>query len=246
MPVRLRLCLLKEIMELTVKTNEFAPVLRLVQAVTERKTTIPVLGTVLLTADSKGLTVTGTDLELGATCRCPAMVREPGSLAVPAQRLADYVKRLPEADLHLKELASCWLVLSCVRSKSRIAGTAANTFPELPSPPATGVTVSCGALARLAEKVVFAISTEQNSVTLGGALLKLDRSGLTMVATDGHRLALATSRIELPDLENPVEVLTPGRPSSSFYDSRTGETTGRSVVRLPTTICSLPGANGSC
>jgi DNA polymerase-3 subunit beta len=174
-------------MELTVKTNEFAPVLRLVQAVTERKTTIPVLGTVLLAADLEGLTVTGTDLELGAMCRCPATIRKPGTLAVPAQRLSEYVKMLPAGDLHLKEQSSSWLALSFGRSKSRIAGTPANIFPELPKPPESGVTVPCGVLARLAEKVVCSISTEQNPVTLGGALLKLDGSGLTMVATDGHR-----------------------------------------------------------
>ncbi len=220
-------------MELTVKTNEFGLVLRLVQAVTERKTTIPVLGTVLLTADPKGLTVTGTDLELGAVCRCPATISKPGTLAVPAQRLAEYVKMLPEADLHLKEQSSCWLALSCGRSKCRIAGTAAHAFPELPGPPATGVTVSCGALARLVEKVVFAISTEQNSVALGGALLKLDRSGLTMVATDGHRLALATSRVDLPDSEKPVEVLIPRKALLEFLrfsDSRNDQPVRCSVT----------------
>jgi len=71
------------------------------------------------------------------------------------------------------------------------------------------VDISCGILARLAEKVIFAISTEQNSIHLNGALLKLDRSGLTMVATDGHRLALAASPIEITDLDKPIQVSMP-------------------------------------
>ncbi len=94
---------LRIIMEVTVKTNDLAQVLRLAQAATERRITIPVLGTVLLTAESNGLVVTGTDLELGAVCRCPAQIKKPGSLAVPAQRLTEYVKMLPEGDLFLKQ-----------------------------------------------------------------------------------------------------------------------------------------------
>lgn len=96
-------------------------------------------------------------------------------LAVPARRLTEYVKMLPEGDIHFKEQASHWLAVSCARSKSRIAGTAANSFPELPALPEIGVDLSCGVLARLAEKVIFAISAEQNSVTLSGALLKIEQ-----------------------------------------------------------------------
>lgn len=196
-------------MEFSVKTSDLAQVLRLVQAVTERKTTIPILGSILLTADSKGLTVAGTDLELGAICRCPATVRKTGMLAVPARRLTAYVKMLPEGDIHFKEQASHWLAVSCARSKSRIAGTAANSFPELPALPENSVDLSCGVLARLAEKIIFAISPEQNSVTLSGALLKIEQSELTMVATDGHRLAVASSQIEITGLDKPVQVLIP-------------------------------------
>lgn len=172
-------------MEVSVKKNDFAQVLRLVQSVTERKATIPALGAFLLTADANGLAITGTDLELAGMCHCPATVKQPGSLVVPARRLTEYVKMLPEGDLYLKEQASHWLALSCGRSRSRIACSTVDSYPELPKPPQEGVTISCGVLARLAEKVIFAIATEQNSINLTGALLKLEPTGPTMVPTIG-------------------------------------------------------------
>jgi len=102
-------------MEVTVKTSDLAQVLRLVQAVTEKKTTIPILGTVLLTADSRGLAVAGTNLELGTICRCPTTVKKTGSLAVPAQRLTEYVKILPEGDRSLPQGTSLQLARRSVR-----------------------------------------------------------------------------------------------------------------------------------
>ena len=109
-------------MEVTVKTTELSDVLRLVRPVTEKRTTIPILGTVLLSAERNRLLVTGTDLETGAICPCPATVRKPGKIAIPAQRLHEYVKVLPEGELDLKAQASNWLSLTCNRSRSRIAG----------------------------------------------------------------------------------------------------------------------------
>ena len=76
-------------MEIVVRTTDFARVLRLVQTLADRKNTMPVLGTLLIRADAKGLTVTGTDMDLGGISYCPATIRGPGSIAIPAQRLAE-------------------------------------------------------------------------------------------------------------------------------------------------------------
>ncbi|MGH9656442.1 MAG: DNA polymerase III subunit beta [Bryobacteraceae bacterium] len=203
-------------MEVTVHTDDLAKVLRLVQFLTERKSTVPILGTILLRADQKGFSISGTDLELGGICYCRATVKQAGSVAVPVHRLFEYVKMLPDGDLLLKEQAAGWLGLSCARSRSRIAGSAVDSYPELPKPPREGVSLSCGLLARLAEKVIFAISTEQGSPNLAGALLKLEKSGVTMVATDGHRLALAAATVDLPGVEEPIEVFVPKRALSAF------------------------------
>ena len=203
-------------MEIVVRTTELARVLRLIQALADRKNTIPVLGTLLIRADAKGLSITGTDLELGGVSYCPATVKTPGSLAVPAQRLSEYVRMLPDGDLVLKEQSNGWVSIACGRSRSRMATIDAASYPELPKPPREGSSISAGVLARSIEKALLAASPESTNVSLAGALLKVQKSTLTMVATDGHRLAHVTAPVELPDLEKPVDVLIPRKTLTAF------------------------------
>jgi DNA polymerase-3 subunit beta len=123
---------------------------------------------------------------------------------------------LPDSELVFKAQTSGWVSLSCGRSRSRIATVSAESFPELPKPPREGVSFATGVLARLIEKVSVAVSSESANTRLAGALLKLDRSMLSMVATDGHRLALATSSVEISPLEKLVEVLIPRKTLAAF------------------------------
>ena len=122
-------------MEIVVRTTDFARVLRLLQALADRKNTIPVLGTLLIRADAKGVSITGTDLELGGISYCPATVKTLGSVAIPARRLSEYVQMLPDGDLVLKEQSNGWVSLACGCSRSRIATIDVASYPELPKPP---------------------------------------------------------------------------------------------------------------
>ena len=158
------------------------------QSLADRKNTVPVLGSQLIRADAKGLTITGTDMELGGISYSPAAIRATGSVAIPAQRLSDYVRMLPDGELILKTQNSGWVSPTCGRSRSRIATLAAESFPELPKPPREGISFSAGLLARLIQKASVAVSSESLNTTLAGALLKIDNALLT-IATDGHRLA---------------------------------------------------------
>ena len=203
-------------MEIVVRTTDLARVLRLVQTLADRKNTVPVLGSLLIRADAKGLTISGTDMELGGICYCPAAIRTTGSVAIPAQRLSDYVRMLADGELVLKAQNSGWVSLTCGRSRSRIATLAAESFPELPKSPREGTSFSTGVLARLIEKAAVAVSSESLNTTLAGALLKLDTSMLSMVATDGHRLALATAAVAIPELKTPVDVLIPRKALAAF------------------------------
>jgi len=203
-------------MEIVVRTTDFARVLRLVQTLADRKNTVPVLGTLLIRADANGLTITGTDTELGGISYCPAAIRAAGSVAIPAQRLSDYVRMLPDSELALKAQNSGWVSLTCGRSRSRIATLSPESFPELPKPPREGDSFSTGVLARLIEKISIAVSSESLNTTLAGALLKIDMSMLAMVATDGHRLALARAAVAIPALEKPIDVLLPRNALAAF------------------------------
>ena len=86
-------------MEFTVSKADLVRELSLSQGVVEKKTTIPILSNVLLEATDDRITLTATDLELGIRCSCPAKVKKEGSGTIPARKLLDYVRLLPDADL---------------------------------------------------------------------------------------------------------------------------------------------------
>src|SRR6516225_6489513 len=176
-------------MEFTVSKSDLVRELSLSQGVVEKKTTIPILSNVLLEAAGDRISLTATDLELGIRCSCPARVKKEGSGTVPAKKLLDYVRLLPDADVNMKFLENHWANITCGRSRTRIAGMSRESFPELPQMPETIAEVPIKTLTSMIARTSFAISMEESRFTLNGALLLMRPEGLTMVATDGHRLA---------------------------------------------------------
>ena len=109
-------------MEFTVNKSDLVRELSLSQGVVEKKTTIPILSNVLIEASGNSITLTATDLELGIRCSCPAKVKKEGAGTVPARKLLDYVRLLPEGDVNMKFLENHWANITCGRSRTRIAG----------------------------------------------------------------------------------------------------------------------------
>ncbi|HWE50331.1 MAG TPA: DNA polymerase III subunit beta [Bryobacteraceae bacterium] len=176
-------------MEFTANKADLVRELSLSQGVVEKKTTIPILSNVLLEAREDRLYLTATDLELGFRTSCPAKVKKEGFGTIPARKLLDYVRLLPDADITVKFAENHWASFTCGRSRTRIAGMSRESFPELPSMPDTIAELSVKQLSAMIARTMFAISMEESRFTLNGALLLLGDKNLTMVATDGHRLA---------------------------------------------------------
>jgi DNA polymerase-3 subunit beta len=176
-------------MEFSVNKADLVRELSLSQGVVEKKTTIPILSNVLLEAQGDRLDLTATDLELGIRCSCSAKVKKPGAGTIPARKLLDYVRLLPDAEVNVKFLENHWASLTCGRSRTRIAGMSKESFPELPQMPEPIAEIGGKLLSSMIARTSFAISMEESRFTLNGALLILKEDGLTMVATDGHRLA---------------------------------------------------------
>ncbi len=197
-------------MEFTVSKADLVRELSLSQGVVEKKTTIPILSNVLLEAADDRVTLTATDLELGIRCSCAARVKKDGAGTVPARKLLDYVRLLPEGDVNMKFLENHWASITCGRSRTRIAGMSRESFPELPQMPETIAEIPVKILASMIARTSFAISVEESRFTLNGALLLLRPEGLTMVATDGHRLAFVQAPpTESGNVEKPFRALIP-------------------------------------
>lgn len=196
-------------MEFTVSKSDLVRELNLSQGVVEKKTTIPILSNVLVEAEGDRIQLTATDLELGIRCSCPARVSRSGAGTIPARRLLDYVRLLPDADVNVKVQDNHWASLLCGRSRTRIAGMSRESFPELPEMPEQIAEIPVGMLASMISKTIFAISTEESRFTLNGALLLLKNRGLTVVTTDGHRLAMVDQEIEFPGVAGSYRALLP-------------------------------------
>jgi DNA polymerase-3 subunit beta len=196
-------------MDFSIEKSQLLKELALTQGVVEKKTTIPILSNLLVEAEEGILRISATDLDLGVTCHCPAKVRNLGSGTIPAKRLLEIVRSLPEAEVHFKALENHWVQVTCERSSFKLVGMARDNFPMLPTLPPALAALPANVFATAIQKTVFAISNEESRYTLNGGLLLLKPGSVTMVATDGHRLALIERDIEVPELKNELRLLIP-------------------------------------
>jgi len=177
-------------MEIIVSKAELLRELQATQGVVERKTTIPILSNYLFEAAGDKLSLTATDLDLSLRTSCDVKVKKEGSCTIPARKLYDYVKLLPDAEITIKMLENHWVSIRCGRSNTKMVGMARSNFPTLPVFPSAGVVkIPAQVLRGMIARTGFAIANEESRYTLNGALMVLKPESITMVATDGHRLA---------------------------------------------------------
>jgi DNA polymerase-3 subunit beta len=190
MPVEVAPAVSSTTMEITVSKFELLRELTATQGVVERKTTIPILSNYLFEAAGDKLSLTATDLDLSLRTSCNAKVKKEGACTIPARKLYDYVKLLPDADITIRLLENHWVSIRCGRSNTKMVGMARSNFPSLPVFPSAGVIkIPAAVLRSMIAKTGFAIASEESRYTLNGALMVLKPESITMVATDGHRLA---------------------------------------------------------
>ncbi|HMG03314.1 MAG TPA: hypothetical protein VK596_09285, partial [Edaphobacter sp.] len=171
-------------LEITVSRAELLRELTAAQSVVERKTTIPILSNFLFEATEDGkLTITATDLDQSLKTSCAARVKKAGACTIPARKLYDYIKLLPEGDISIKLMDNHWVQIRAGRSNTKMVGMARANFPQVPEFPATGaVRIPVAALKNMVSKTIFAISNEESRYTLNGALLVLKAESMAMVA----------------------------------------------------------------
>jgi len=177
-------------MQLVVRKNDLLRELQLFQGIIERKNTIPILANVLIEANKDEVKLLATDLEVALRSRCPATVGKSGSLTLPAKKLYEILRALPETDIRIEEDKK-GVRVAADRFDSRIQTLPREDFPTLPE--TTGkerAILPWAALKEMVAKTQFAITGEDTRFFLNGAKFLLRPESLVMVATDGHRLSL--------------------------------------------------------
>ena len=197
-------------MELVVRKNDLLRELQLFQGIVERKNTIPILANVLIEAKGEEVKFLATDLEVGLRSTCAASVTKGGSLTLPAKKFYEIIKSLPETDVRIAQEKGS-VKVAADRFDSRMQTLPREDFPTLPESAGGQVTaVSRAALKEMVAKTQFAITGEDTRFFLNGALFVLKSDSMSLVATDGHRLALVTApRDGQPNEHEEIKAILP-------------------------------------
>src|SRR5437899_9449889 len=179
-------------MELVRRQNARLRELQLVEGIVECKHSSPILANVLLEAKGDQVSFLATDLEVGLRSKCAATVTKAGSLTLPAKKFYEIVKSLPETDIRIAEDKG-GVKIAADRFDSRMQTLPREDFPTLPeSGTAPTAMLTRGSVKEMVAKTQFAITGEDTRYFLNGALFVLRPGDMSLVATDGHRLALVS------------------------------------------------------
>lgn len=181
-------------MELAFEKENLSKSLQLVQNVAVSRNTLPILSNVLISADSDSITLAATDLEVGIKTKVTGKVLSSGSITVPARKLSDLVRVLPDSEIRLRTLSGDRIEIEYERGLCKINGLSAEEFPAMPSLSNEYFTLDAETVCTMIQKTAFAVSTEETRFFLNGVYFHINPEMTRMVATDGRRLAMATSQ----------------------------------------------------
>jgi len=183
-------------MEVVLNRDAFLKGLQMVQNIVEPRQTLPILANVLLETDGEAVRLTATDLEVGARVAVPARVAGKGAITVSARKLAEIVKELPAADLSLRVQDNAAVSLKCGTASYKLVGMAPDDFPPVvASAQAAWIKLEAKTLREMLAATSFAISHDETRYALNGVLFALAGKDARLVATDGHRLAMASRMV---------------------------------------------------
>ncbi|MCX5750259.1 MAG: DNA polymerase III subunit beta [Candidatus Saganbacteria bacterium] len=189
-----------------------------VERIVSSKSTLPIIGNVLVEAKKNGIKVSANNLELGIEMFLEAKVAKEGSILIPAKTLAAMVSKLPKGNIDFKVSEKGMIKVSYSQSHFSIHGLPPDEFPTLPKiKEEKVVTIGCGIFLNMIKKTIFSVSTSEDKYVLNGVLLEVGRSGVSgdnsnvrLVATDGYRLAKIGEKIkDVPNVE--VKIIIPSK-----------------------------------
>jgi DNA polymerase III subunit beta len=187
-------------MNLTISKEQIINGLQAVQNIVSTRTTLPILSNVLMRAEKDRLELTATDLDVTVSCSVEAAVKKAGATTVPVKKLFGIVRELNSGDLEIEVDEKNFCSLRSGASFYKINGLSAEEFPPLPNlKEERKVVLPQEKVRSMMKKTAFAISTDESRYVLNGIFLSLKEHKLTMVATDGRRLALVDEEVDISE-----------------------------------------------
>jgi DNA polymerase-3 subunit beta len=199
-------------MKVSCLQENLAKGLSIVSRAVAARSTLPVLGNILLASDNGRLRLSATNLELGITCWIGAKIEEEGATTVPAKTLVDLVNTLPQDKVEMNlTVRTQTLNLACGRVHANLKGIDAQEFPLIP--PAdldSALQLNVEDFHEMINQVIFAAATDEARPILTGVLLKIEGGQVSLSAADGFRLSVRTAHLSSP-AHDPVTAIIPAR-----------------------------------
>ncbi len=202
-------------MILKVEKNIIEKVLYYLQNIVEKKTTMPILSHCYLNVDKNSTEIYATDLEISYISRIESSSDEKGKIVIPARKLYEIIKEMPVKIINIKSEENNWINIFAEKNISfRIAGLNPDDFPNVQRFGDTKFSnIDCTVLNEMIDSTIYAVSTDETRFNLTGVFLEItplkDEKRITMVATDGHRLALNENTFKEIDLKLQKGIIIP-------------------------------------
>ncbi len=185
-------------MEFSVKRDVFLGGVQKTLGIVDRRTSMPVLNNVLIRAEADRIRIVATDREIGLIADYEAQVVKDGEITLPARKLYELLREIQGESVHFKKEDSNWVAITCGKVNFRVPGIPAEEFPKIMDDEEVGfIRVDGAMISDMIKKTFFAMSADESRVNLNGVLLRAEKEQeaviLRMVATDGHRLSIASA-----------------------------------------------------
>ncbi len=186
------------------------------------KTTMPILGCILIDASSNEIKFTSNDMELGIETKVDGTIVEKGIVALDAKIFSDIVRKLPENDVTITTDDNLNTTITCEKAKFNIPGKSGEDFAYLPIIERNeGITISQFTLKEVIRQTIFSIAANENNKLMTGELFEIRDNVLKVVSLDGHRIAIR--RIELKENYADRKVVVPGKTLNEISKILSGE-----------------------
>ncbi len=186
------------------------------------KTTMPILGCLLLQARGDQIKIVSNDMELGIETLVQGEIKEEGMIALDAKVFSEIIRKLPDNDITIETDSFYKATITCEKSVFDIMGKSGEEFPELPAIEKNHfIVLSQFTLKEVIRQTVFSISDNENAKIMTGELFEIQGDQMRVVALDGHRISIR--RIQLKDQYDPLKVIVPGKTLNEVSKILSGE-----------------------
>ncbi|MCM8781497.1 MAG: DNA polymerase III subunit beta [Candidatus Omnitrophica bacterium] len=196
-------------MKIKTKKEDIINSIQIVQNIITSRTALPILSNILLEAQQGELRLTATDLDIGISCVIPVDTQEMGAITIPAKRFSEIVKELPTEDINITVKKNNLITIETQKCQFKIMGLPKEEFPKLPEfKDKQVIKLDMLILKQMLNLTSFSVSSDETRYILNGILFKITKNNLTLVATDGKRLAIIEKKINQEATKN-IQIIIP-------------------------------------